>query len=376
METNSKDELLELIKQCSIEQFVDVIKNVMIELKCYCSDFDYSFDSENGIVGTITRLSDNQKCILIARQYDMLAVDVNEIRKLINLMASLNCKFGLFITTSYFSREVQDYCSAPTENISLIDGKVLCRYLSSPGKSNLGIAETLNTNKADRQEVVSDSDSLRIRASKELLRVTFPDGKVFCDKSSTRTLMQTIEYIGIERVKDLGMEICHVPLISHEIVPKYKEWMRPLSNGWLLMTQSNTDQKCLQLISINNQLKLNLKIERGSSFENVTNIGLSSKKTKEQSFLLVTIADGTVIGGMNPVDTYIKTIEYLGIENVLRSNAMLSGKEIITKNKRYNGQRQLQTGEWLTIPGQTKDKYKALRVIAAMVHVKIEVTIV
>ena len=106
----------------------------------------------------------------------------------------------------------------------------------------------------------------RDRARRKLLRVTFPNGKVLCYKSTTDTMIATMQELGDDVIANIKLQSCHLPLLSKEIYPKYKEWMKPVCNGWYLNTQSNSDTKFLQLNAINEQLSLGLKIELGEDF--------------------------------------------------------------------------------------------------------------
>ena len=50
-----------------------------------------------------------------------------------------------------------------------------------------------------------------------------------------------------------------------------------------------------------------------------------------------------------------------------------SGKPLITPTKQYNGQIEIGNKRWLTIPPQTKDKLKTLKVISAQMHLNLEI---
>ena len=63
--------------------------------------------------------------------------------------------------------------------------------------------------------------------------------------------------LGIRFVKPIWL---HLPLISQEIYPRFKEWMKPIGEGWYVNTQSDSDQKYMQLVSIKQQLGLDWKI--------------------------------------------------------------------------------------------------------------------
>lgn len=108
-------------------------------------------------------------------------------------------------------------------------------------------------------------EKLRVRGKRQRLKVSFADGTIVCDVSATITMMQVIDKIGVERVAALGMEVCHVPLVSRDVAPRYAEWTKEIKPGcgWYLMAQSDTKQKYMQLKSIFLQLGMSVKIELG-----------------------------------------------------------------------------------------------------------------
>lgn len=101
-----------------------------------------------------------------------------------------------------------------------------------------------------------ENEKVRSRAKNKLLRVTFPDGEVLCYNNATSTMLATLNKIGSDKFPAINMELCHLPLLSKEIYPQYKRWMKPLCDGWYLNAQSNTDNKYMQLRTINDQLDL------------------------------------------------------------------------------------------------------------------------
>jgi hypothetical protein len=217
-------------------------------------------------------------------------------------------------------------------------------------------------------------EDLHERAKNKKLRVTFSDGKVLCYKSTTMTFMETLRRIGIGALQNIYLECCHLPLISQEMYPRYKDWMKPLVRGWYVNTQSDSEQKYLQLSSIKQQLGLDIKIEIGTDFEVDKSRGFQ-KSHKRKNCLLVKFSDGHYVGGENPIDTYLETINEIGVSEIQRKGITCSGKYLITSSKLYSGQIQVGTNQWLVVPPQTKDKMKLLRVIGALMHIKLEVTV-
>ena len=224
----------------------------------------------------------------------------------------------------------------------------------------------------DRKGILNDN--LRQRAAKRLLRVTFQNNDVICYKNATTTFTESLKRIGLENIQKLGLEVAHVPLVGKVFYPKYKAWMKAVGGGWYVMVQSDTDQKLRQLMSIRQQLNLDFKTEIGTDFK-TSNIKEFKKTRNKNTSLLVKFPDGNYIGGENPINTYIETIQKIGVSALWSKHLELSNKPLFTREKQYNGQIMLEDNLWLTVPSLTKDKIKYLKVISAIMNVKIEITI-
>ncbi len=215
-------------------------------------------------------------------------------------------------------------------------------------------------------------ENVRQRKLRRLLRISFPDGKVLCFKSATMTFVEALSMIDSERFQEVKLESYHLPLISQEIYPRFKDWMKPIGEGWYVNVQSDSDQKYMQLVSIKQQLGLDWKIEVGPDF-NPSDDKVTQRKKREAQRLMVKFTDGICICDANPVDTFVHTIEKVGVEALMRKGAQYSGKPLITPIKQYNGQIEIGEKRWLMIPPQTKDKLKTLKIISAQMHLNLEI---
>ena len=213
----------------------------------------------------------------------------------------------------------------------------------------------------------------RDRARRKLLRVTFPKGKVLCYKSTTDTMIATMQELGDDVIANIKLQSCHLPLLSKEIYPKYKEWMKPVCNGWYLNTQSNSDTKFLQLNAINEQLSLGLKIELGEGFVAQDNPN-KEKRTRTKGEILVKLPDGQCFANNSITNTFLEVIREIGIDKIKQKELTWCGKPLITTSKMFNGQVQIDNERWIVVPNTTKDKVKLLRVIGAMLRINIEIT--
>ena len=213
----------------------------------------------------------------------------------------------------------------------------------------------------------------RDRARRKLLRVTFPNGKVLCYKSTTDTMIATMQELGDDVIANIKLQSCHLPLLSKEIYPKYKEWMKPVCNGWYLNTQSNSDTKFLQLNAINEQLSLGLKIELGEDFVAQDNPN-KEKRTRTKGEILVKLPDGQCFANNSITNTFLELIREIGIDKIKQKELTWCGKPLITASKMLNGQVQIDNERWIIVPNTTKDKVKLLRVIGAMLRINMEIT--
>lgn len=122
------------------------------------------------------------------------------------------------------------------------------------------------------------------REAQKKVRVTFPDGKVICYKRVVNTFIETIKKIGPERVASLGMEVRHNPLVSREKIAMFKENSKPIDDEWYVITESDTGQKYLQLMSISSQLGLGLDIVLADGFDNYDDAPVVSSANRRRPF--------------------------------------------------------------------------------------------
>ena len=218
-------------------------------------------------------------------------------------------------------------------------------------------------------------ENLRQRAKSKLLRVTMPDGEVICYNRSSETFLEALRKIGSENFPKINLTVAGVPFFSKEIYPQFKNTMKEVCDGWYIVMSGGTSGRYIQLRSIAQQLGINMEVEIGDNF--ITQkavVNLSGRKRDDK--LLVKFPNGEFAAGENPIDTLIDAIWQIGPENIRRKELEYKGKPIITLTKQYNGQVQVGKDFWLTVPNQTKDKYKMLKIIDAMMRLGLEVSII
>lgn len=93
------------------------------------------------------------------------------------------------------------------------------------------------------------------------LRITMPDGLIIEERTVWQSLQKFILRVGVERVRAVGLIANKIPLVSNTVDKKYKTAQKPLGNGWLLMTCSDTATKRKQILAIAEALGLSINVE-------------------------------------------------------------------------------------------------------------------
>lgn len=214
----------------------------------------------------------------------------------------------------------------------------------------------------------------RPRSQKKILRVSFPDGTIYCYKSATLTFIEALRKLGTDKVAALNMEWRHNSLCSKEQIPGYEQYMKPLDNGWFVNTQSDTSEKYLLLKSMVTKLGVNCIVEIGEDFE-TSKAKKFVKERQKIGGLLIQFTDGEFVGGNSPKESYIQAITKIGIDTVFYKGFEDHGQELVTRYNKYKGQ--VQSGDkWITIPNQTKDKIFALERISQKLGLGLKITII
>ena len=98
-------------------------------------------------------------------------------------------------------------------------------------------------------------------STRQKIKVTFPDGRTIQPNKVLEALVEVVKYAGPERVRDLGIIVCADNLVLKNPKPRYEKPCKPVGNGWLVNTCSDTPTKYEQIKHISNALNLDLSIE-------------------------------------------------------------------------------------------------------------------
>lgn len=212
-------------------------------------------------------------------------------------------------------------------------------------------------------------------SQKKLLRVTFPDGTVLCYKNVTMTFVEALRKIGVDKLQNVHLDVYKRPIITQEIYEGFEADIKPLDSGWYVFACGDSTEKYLRLTTIIKQLEIEgITVEIGTDFE-TSNVKGFSKARKKVGGLLVQFADGEFIGGESPKDSYIQALTKIGLDTICYKGFEDRGEELVTRYNKYKGQVQ-SGGKWITIPGQTKDKIRALERISQKLNLGLKITII
>lgn len=113
------------------------------------------------------------------------------------------------------------------------------------------------------QNTLQNSDNeitfINSKKPKTLIKVTFTDNTSIYEKKASETFVKTIEKIGLDKVRPLGLTLNGLPLIDNRKNPNYQQY--EAGKGVYLMIHSDTKNKISRLQEISDRLNLNLKIE-------------------------------------------------------------------------------------------------------------------
>lgn len=213
------------------------------------------------------------------------------------------------------------------------------------------------------------------RAPRKKLRITFPDGNVLCYTDSTATMLAALAKIGKDRFPEIKLEIGGHPIITQQILPKYKAYMREICDGWYLNTQSDNACKYMQMKAINDTLGLGLKVEVGTDFKARAIPDRAVRHRTKETLRIHFPEDDTYIALESPQDGYLEAVRKIGINKIV--NRRIPYKSYTLATRVRESSRQLPVDDcWIYIPGSIKDKALMLRTIALCLRIPLDVSIV
>ena len=99
------------------------------------------------------------------------------------------------------------------------------------------------------------------KKTRQKIRVLFPDGHISNHSKVMQTLVDVVTFADPEKVKDLNIIVCGDNLVTSDLNPIYMSTYKEVGKGLYVNTASDTKRKYLQILEINDRLKLELIVE-------------------------------------------------------------------------------------------------------------------
>ena len=197
----------------------------------------------------------------------------------------------------------------------------------------------------------------------ELIKVTFLDGTELCYKSPVNTVVAVLRKIGEDKFPQITLMRGNNLVVSQSYCPKMKSYIKEIIPGWYYFNQSDTREKTNQLININRQFNLGMKIEVGmfKGTANPKNPGTSRNKNR----IVVTMPNGDIIDHESYRQVFVDCIYRLGPRRVSSlANLIVSKNRDLFSATNPNGNRfQLDETLFLEIPTTALKAMKTLKII-------------
>lgn len=207
----------------------------------------------------------------------------------------------------------------------------------------------------------------------DIIKVTFPDGTEFCYKSSVNTVIAVLRKLGKERYPEINFTLGSRRVVSQVYEPKLKRYLKEITDGWYYFNQNDTKGKTNQLINLNRQFDLGMKIEVGA-FKGTPDPSIPGS-TRSKKRLVVTMPDGGVINHESYRDVLADCIYRLGPHRVYnKANIVLTKNQDLLSPTNPNGNRfKLDETLYMLMPYSTKEAMTILKIIAKRLNENISV---
>lgn len=215
------------------------------------------------------------------------------------------------------------------EMVNIVNGyypKSILEKMSYADWIALFKAETWKKSSGASNGEKNSSSKLRTKT----LRVIRPNGSVVQNKFVADTYEEIIKESFPDLIMEMGIKHAGVNIVSKEYDEKYHSFQRPIGDGFLLMTNSSTEQKYEDLCLINEELELGYTIEL-LSLDGRPLPAKESEPRPGHSTIKVTFPNGKVINHSRVLKTLVDVVEYAGPERVEKLNIIVCYKNLILR---------------------------------------------
>lgn len=216
------------------------------------------------------------------------------------------------------------------------------------------------------------------RQKQYVIATILPDGSRIMYKNVAQTFIESIQAMGIEKFKSLGLSSANVPIVSEYPDEKYDFAQHITDSGYYIMTNMTTFQKVNILYYAANQLKVNfevaaiplshfkdadLDIERYIVREPLVQRTVSNRQKIRISFI-----DNTFIQENQVSSTLVKAVQLAGVRKVFDLN-LKNGKKPFMLNHLSEEElkmtkfKSVGDGLWIDTNSDTESKFNILKEI-------------
>lgn len=269
--------------------------------------------------------------------------------------------------------------------------KLLSICLSECDKYHILYNNTLDVEGTCKSVDIDDRDSLlriglrdeeqkdKKKEKSEILRVTFPDGKVIQHKKVVDTFIEVIESNFPDLIHELNIVHAGVNLVTKERSQQYASAQREIADGWLVFTNINTRRKREDLIKISNELELDLKVDIVSiATGEIINLE-DEPSTSTRQKIKVTFPDGRTIQPNKVLEVLVEVVKYAGPERVRDLGIIVCADNLVLKNPkpRYEKPCKPVGNGWLVNTcSDTPTKYEQIKQISDELGLNLQVEII
>ena len=230
-----------------------------------------------------------------------------------------------------------------------------------------------------RIELRDEEQKDKKKEKSEILRVTFPDGKVIQHKKVVDTFIEVIESNFSDLIHELNIVHAGVNLVTKERSLQYASAQREIAGGWLVFTNINTRRKREDLIKISNELELDLKVDIVSvATGEIINLD-DEPSTSTRQKIKVAFPNGRTIQPNKVLETLVEVVKYAGPEQVRDLGIIVCADNLVLKNPkpRYEKPCKPVGNGWLVNTcSDTPTKYEQIKQISDELGLNLQVEII
>ena len=281
-----------------------------------------------------------------------------------------------FLSTTTINRRIPSICKLLSICLSECD-KYHILYHNILDIAN--ICKSVDIDDRDSILRIEQSTEIKKKEKSELLRVTFPDGKVIQHKKVVDTFLEVIENNYPDLIHELNILHANVNLVTKERSKQYSFAQREIADGWLVFTNINTRKKREDLIKISNELELGLKVDVVSlaTGEIVDIDDKPSPLTRQK--IKVIFPDGKTIQPNKVLEALVEVVKYAGPERVHDLGISVCANNLVLKTQtpRYvKTCKPVGNGWFVNTCSDTLTKYKQIKQISNGLGLNLEVEII